>query len=616
MLVAVWEPLGIPQISVTYLIIILLIGFPAYILILWKTRINHSISEELDEDFADPGFKRNFKKIYFSSVGVISVICVLSVSLIVSKTILPNNKVLFELDDSKTIVMNFENNTGELELDVVGKMTADWLLHNINEYVGGQVITNQVVNQYASFLNLDIDFDNSNDLLEQFDSKQLISGSYFLENKNLTFKCTIFNKEGQSQFTLTSECDKSSPMECIKKLNQRLLGYLVKVETINSDLITDPPIYDAYVVFMEARKHVGDYKKYNKLLDEVLAIDSTWFEPLVQKIENYYNSGQIKIADSLINQLGNSKGLTKRQQNRIDLYRSLIEGENDKIYRYLKYEYDIDPYDLDTSTSLMVIMLQFINKPEEIEGIYNFIDTKSKCTTKSHRCINRYWTMGYTFIQLKQYDKTISLLEPIIDEIDDLATRKVLARAYAELDQRDKIDNMVRRLELKSTNQANDLKLSLASTYLSNENIDYAMNYLNSVIQSEDPSDWHLAKAYYLLGDFKKALNTYEKLYNSRKSARTASEYAIALFQNGKVNEANTLINSMEEFREAYDYGSVDYNYARYFAVSGQKDKMFEYLLKSISKGQFYTSNTFQNDPIFQEYYSYPLFKEVLTFWH
>ena len=63
------SPLGLPEKSVTYLIIILLLGFPIYIYYIWKFRLlKYEIQQT--EDPTIPYNKSAFQKMYFSSLFV------------------------------------------------------------------------------------------------------------------------------------------------------------------------------------------------------------------------------------------------------------------------------------------------------------------------------------------------------------------------------------------------------------------------------------------------------------------------------------------------------------------------------------------------------------------
>jgi hypothetical protein len=114
------EPLNFPEKSVTYLIIILLIGFPIYIYYIWKFHLKKLEARQTGDDL-NTFYKSSFQKMYFSGLVTISVICAFSVVLIINTNLSKN----FELDEIKgndTIAVQVvTNNTGEKHLVLVGE---------------------------------------------------------------------------------------------------------------------------------------------------------------------------------------------------------------------------------------------------------------------------------------------------------------------------------------------------------------------------------------------------------------------------------------------------------------------------------------------------------------
>ena len=145
-----WQPLGLPQKSVTYLIIILLLCFPLYIFLLWKFRIVPLQKTEVELDEKEEKKKASFRKMYFSALGIITSLCVITVFLIVNKNFsLENKEILPKIVKSdKIAVLKFGNNTGDPQYDIVSKMASDWIIHGITENQVAQVITQDLVDEY------------------------------------------------------------------------------------------------------------------------------------------------------------------------------------------------------------------------------------------------------------------------------------------------------------------------------------------------------------------------------------------------------------------------------------------------------------------------------------
>ena len=79
----IWKPLGLPEKSVTYLIILLLIGFPFYGFYIWKASVAPLEMEAIVLDAFELKEKASFKKMYFSALAFIAVINIVIVFLII-----------------------------------------------------------------------------------------------------------------------------------------------------------------------------------------------------------------------------------------------------------------------------------------------------------------------------------------------------------------------------------------------------------------------------------------------------------------------------------------------------------------------------------------------------
>src|SRR3970282_700042 len=82
-LALIWKPLGLPEKSVTYLIILLLIGFPFYVFYILKASVAPLEKEAIALDAMELKEKASFKKIYFLALGFIAVINIMIVFLII-----------------------------------------------------------------------------------------------------------------------------------------------------------------------------------------------------------------------------------------------------------------------------------------------------------------------------------------------------------------------------------------------------------------------------------------------------------------------------------------------------------------------------------------------------
>ena len=109
----------------------------------------------------------------------------------------------------------------------------------------------------------------------------------------------------------------------------------------------------------------------------------------------------------------------------------------------------------------------------------------------------------------------------------------------------------------------------------------------------------------------------YQQLHDENEDNLTyISLLASSLTKNQKIDKGEQMIQKMESLREDFQFGEVDYLIAQHYALTKDVDKMFMYLLKSISQGNHYTISSFQNDQHFVNYFENEKFKSILNYWH
>ena len=294
------EPLNLPKNTLTYSIIVLLFGFPIYIFILWKTKVRHAKTDTI-EDSVESSIKSEigFKRIYFTGLALIGFACMTASALIINNSFFGDLKLPNIKSSDKLAVLNFQNNTGDETLDIVGKMTADWLIHGITENHAGEVISSDVVNSYSSLLGVQVSpQDNLNVLNKFLNPNKVISGAYFKTDNTLVIRCSIGDGSGDNiEFAFPPiECDVNNSLDCIEELRQRVVGYLINKELGELSLEDYPPKFEAYEKLFDAQAVYADSDMYIKLLNESIAIDSNYFEPQVLRVQHYYNEGDYKIS--------------------------------------------------------------------------------------------------------------------------------------------------------------------------------------------------------------------------------------------------------------------------------------------------------------------------------
>lgn len=543
-----------------------------------------------------------------------------------------------EIDgNNKIAVLEFENTTENENLNNVGKITSNWIIHGITKNQLGQVISPKLVNDYTNILKSKKGSADLNSVLKNyFKADRVIEGVYYEENNKLLLQGSI--KDGLIDETLISfetiACDPNSPLDCAEKLKQQILGYLSTVgkqdifgyitndetQRVSSYYEETPPIYEAYQYLLNALENIDKPEVYLELLNKSIEKDSNFFEPKIHKIAYYFNTEQYKIADSLRLLIDVKSKLNDRQENIMLFYESILKGKNDRAYKAQSEEYKKAYKDLSTNMTTMTIALQKVNRPEDIDAIYKEISMTDLSLENCSQCGFRYYMKGLADVELGKYDEVIDSLVPLTNTIEANYLKRPLLSAYVKSGKHQELENYLSEHALIAIKS--DLEYLFKFTgiqFINSNNTEEANKYFNKIISSgtsvSDPLN--LAEAYYFKGNYKKAQELYNTLYENNKSnISNLIHLAISNFNNGNIETSKTYINQLESLRGDYQFGAIDYGWAQYYAAVEENDKAIESLLKSVAQGYDFTPTTFQNDPHFNKIKDSSEFKNrIMNYW-
>ncbi|WP_111707575.1 tetratricopeptide repeat protein [Lutibacter citreus] len=625
-----WEPLGVPKKSVTVLLIILLIGFPVNVYLVWKYHLAPLEVKKikLDENGNLIETKKNkssFKKMYFSVLTIISFISIFVSTLIINNNFKSHIKINTVNVSDKIAVLKFGNNTGDKKYDIVSKMAADWIIHGISENKLGQVVSPKIIENYAKLITTAVG--NSSEVDEKlikdyFNPAKVISGNFYLKDDSLLFQGSI--KDGQLNNTLISfklvDCKSNEPIDCMEKLKQLILGYLITEDNKQLNLQEVPPQFEAYQLVLDAKANFSNDDRYLNYLNKAIEIDSNYFEPKLLKIGHFYNLGQFKKADSLRKEIPISSNRNERQKNLMNLYESMLQGNNKKTYNFITKEYNIAPFDLESNSSTMTIALQYVNKPEDINKIYNEISMEDLDIENSKVCLYRIYIKSLADIELQKLKEVIKYLEIYTRDFDDFNLKRTLATAYVRDGEDMKLQNFISKIKLTSSiNEYEAICLFVGKEYLLLDNKKMANNYLNTIIKIHNGKEnsKNLAAAYYYLNDYKNAEKVIENLLNKGEVENEFQiKLAVSYFYNGKKEASKKILDKLIQLERNYNLGELDYHLAQYYSAIGNGKTSLEYLLKSVAKGYSYTPDTYQNDVHFLKYKNSIEISKIMKFWH
>ena len=632
----VTEPMGLPEDSLTYLLIILLAGFPLYIYLLWRYVLTDKIKKKplLDQQGnAVPGkfAKSPFQKIYFTFLSVIGIIALGVVIVVVDKKFVHKTTLPVLKASDKIAVLKFDNNTGDASYDMAGKMAVDWIIHGITENKVGQVISPEIIADYSSVLKASVvpgmNSDNSVAVSAYLKPSKIITGEYYLNKNRLLFQCSITDEiMNQTLYSFKPvECDPDAPLDCIESLKQRILGYLISEDTAILNLEEVPPNYNAYQYLLQAKLfQEKNSEEHLRLLAKAIEADSSFFEPKTYQLMYYYNASQYPVADSLRKKLSLAV-VNKRQRNLLNVYENLLSGNNRNVDTYLEQEYNLSPFDMETNASMMTVALQFVNKPTAIDSIYAEMNMEEFDLKNCVWCENRYYIKALADIELQRYDQVIALLAPFAKQDGYYSLKEILLKAHAKAGNKTAIVRLLDDFQLLMK-EDDWIKLSFysAKQYLILEDRITANLLLDQAIEAiKIPKEGALqkrklwAEGLFLRENYQQAETELETVLPSDpESIFFTTLLAIAYAKNGKESKAQAKINALEMLRADYQYGAVDYALAQYYAAMADEGQTMQHLLKAVAAGRWYAPESFQDDPLFRAYFGTADFERVMHFWH
>jgi TolB-like protein len=654
-----WEPFGLPKISMTYLLLALLIGFPFYIFLLWKYSLKPKESKLNGNDGLKDNSKSSvnrehvkrlkkskihlprihfyspFQKMFFTSLLIISLMVIFSASVIIKVNFINGeNMSVFtfveEPDNNRIAVLPFENNTSNTDLDVIGKMAVDWIMHGITQNKVGEVISPQIVEDYNNALKASFIPKGDNEVLKEYlKPSKVIAGTYYLSNGRLLLQCSIL--DGNMNKTLISfevtECDSDSPLDCIEDIKQRVLGYLLSKEKAVIKIEETPPKFKAYKLWLQsdALSRMQSPEQLNYINEAIIA-DSSFFKPKLDRVAYYYNRDQFAIADSLLQMLKEETGTKKEQLNMINHYEACFRGDNRMAYKTYREEYRIAPTDLEISMSYMVLALQFVNRPQDVDSIYLATDMRDFDLDICVSCEYRYFVKGMANLEMGLVKESIELLAPYARTIGHEYIKEVLMEAYVQNRDDRAVNELLEHIRLLGRIEYWEmmmLKTGLEYIKIGNDIVahryfDGVLAYFNEKTEALTKGEKELhAEIIFYKKNYPKAQELFEQLllYDNKKISNMAY-LAMSYYKNGKEEKAKNILYKLNELRTKYQFGDVDYALAQYYAFSREKDKSMDHLLKAVAAGKRFTSSTFQNDLLFNPYRESEAFQKVEKFWH
>ena len=618
------DAIGLPEEFVSVLIILFFLSFPLYLLFLWETKFkkayeNEDVTEEIETE------RKSFRVMYFRSFGGVVFISLVMITLVFSNKFRTNNnmnKLLKQSNSDKIAVLQFENKTTNENYDIIGQMASDWISHGITENEIAQIISPKTIESYREVLATKKGNLSETELLKSYlKPGKLITGSFYENDQEFIFQTSIMNGETNEiiKSFQSQECLSDQPLDCINKIKQVVLSNLANEEKKDNLLEAKTPDFEAYQTLLKAKNlNNTTSPEYLELINHAISIDSNYFEPKVARVGYYYNIGEFTTTDSLIQQISIAEVENQRQLNILSLYKSLLKGENDKVFTKMSNEYELAPFDLENNTAMMIIALQFVHLPELVsqiaDEIQDFQINKKECIT----CIDRLEMKMIAYNELDEPEKTMELysLHPELQKKAKILTPYLFALLRANhFSKADEVYSKSR--SYLPTEDFVKLSFSLINNYqlvdkktAAEKIIQLLKNDFSASLTPLQFNRLNIAEE-----NYEEIINRYTNGEENKNWEETAL-LAVAEHHMGEQTKAANRIADLKLLSVPYDFGGKEYALALFYALTNQESKALSYLRESVANGNFFTGENFHNDNDFHSIRNTDDFEEILNYWN
>lgn len=261
------------------------------------------------------------------------------------------------LDPQRVLVFGFANGTGDPRLDVLGRMSSDWITQGLARSGLVDVVPFATALRSASAPGIpgraDADPTLLREIVETTGAGLLVTGSYYAQGDSLVFQARIVDAATGAVLRGIDEVggSRETVLSTLELLRQRATGALAGILDPRlvewSQAASQPPGLEAYQRFADGLDLFfrGDYETAAIALRESAELDSTFTAPLLWSLFAYANSGLYHTADSLAHALdARSDKLAPWDRAMLDHHLADFAGDRVGAYQAMRRVVELSPY--------------------------------------------------------------------------------------------------------------------------------------------------------------------------------------------------------------------------------------------------------------------------------
>ncbi|MCK5447100.1 MAG: hypothetical protein KAJ43_03110 [Gemmatimonadetes bacterium] len=255
----------------------------------------------------------------------------------------------FPLDRRRVLVTTFVNDTGDPDLDPLGRMTEDWIVRGLEEtgLIDVVVLTGQAGGAVSEITGTHAE--RALALAATAGAGVVVTGAIYAVGDSVQIDAQVLDvaRRGHLASVKPTRAPRDQPLAALEETRQRVAGALAmtldgRIEQF-ADVSRQPPTYAAYRAFVEGedsynrafdRSRASDFREAQELFLLAFELDSTLTVALLRAAESAWASVDGAMADSMVRLAAvHRESFTPFARARLDMFRARIMGDRDAALR-------------------------------------------------------------------------------------------------------------------------------------------------------------------------------------------------------------------------------------------------------------------------------------------
>jgi serine/threonine-protein kinase len=536
---------------------------------------------------------------------------------------------------NRIIVSVFENQTGDKSLDPIGRIASDWITQGLTRTGLAEVVTVPPGETAPGTAKED---ERIRALAKEAGAGTLVSGTYFLQGKTLTFHSKITD---MSRGKLVRALDPvtggvEEPLKSIESLRQKVMGALAFISDPRTKssmgLMGQPPTYEAYKEYVEGgdliRIHY-DNKGAIEHFSRAAELDPSFISPLLNATVAHINlgeagePGEYAKAEELIHIIDKARErLTPSDQIVLDWLKANLQGDRPGELRAARQMASAEPAN-SMSSWIRANEASLNNYPREAVKVLSQVNPEGILIKDWAHAY--WWVLTWSYHMLDRHDKELKAARRGRRQCpEDISMIDYELKAQAAMGRLGEISKLIEEnpaqlpkdgwtqgwLMISAGQELRIHGFKKESLQLLEQAIKWYRTRPNEEAKTEDYRS-ELAYAFYLAERWGEARALYEGLLKEKPENIGYLGYGGALAaRRGDREEALRISRQLEDIKKPYLFGSNTYWRADIAALLGEKENAVRLLREALAQGESYWH--IYEDVDLESLRSFPPFKELI----